>query len=112
MHCILTPGLYKKPMLRAIHWHSIIRCGLCLCNSLSQKSFRSSGLKARLLFWIVVCSENDRFSTHVLVKLAEDSEEIIVRMYESFGGRSTAVLHCKIPIQRAVRCNILEQYWP
>jgi len=43
------------------------------------------------------------------VKLAEDSDDIIVRVYESFGGQCTATLKHPAAIKCAVRCNILEE---
>jgi len=43
------------------------------------------------------------------VKQAEDSEAIIVRLYESFGCRQSAVLSSSLPVVSAARCNLLEE---
>jgi alpha-mannosidase len=42
------------------------------------------------------------------IKKAEDTEAIIVRLYESFGAQQTVRLHSSLPVQSAVRCNLLE----
>jgi len=43
------------------------------------------------------------------VKKAEDTDEVVVRMYESRGTRGEARLHSTLPFQSAVKCNLLEQ---
>ncbi|MCX7803773.1 MAG: alpha-mannosidase, partial [Planctomycetota bacterium] len=43
------------------------------------------------------------------IKLAEDSDSIIVRMYEAHGARGRARLKCAFPFGRAYECNILEE---
>src|SRR5690606_16312513 len=43
------------------------------------------------------------------VKQAEDSDDIIVRLYESHGGRGTAVFRSVLPLRRAALCNLLEE---
>ena len=43
------------------------------------------------------------------VKKAEDSDAIVVRMYESFGCRQSAVLSSTLPVVSATRCNLLEE---
>jgi alpha-mannosidase len=43
------------------------------------------------------------------IKLAEDSEDVIVRLYECHGGRGTGRLRFGWPVRRAVRCNFLEE---
>lgn len=43
------------------------------------------------------------------VKKAEDRDDcLVVRMYESFGGRVHVVLRSCLPIQKALLCNALE----
>lgn len=43
------------------------------------------------------------------VKKAEDRDDcLVVRMYESFGGRVHVVLRSCLPIHKAVLCNALE----
>ncbi|HSV85280.1 MAG TPA: alpha-mannosidase [Levilinea sp.] len=42
------------------------------------------------------------------VKKAEDSDEIIVRLYESYGAQQIVHLRSSLPVQSAVRCNLLE----
>ncbi len=42
------------------------------------------------------------------VKKAEDSDAIIVRLYEAGGTRTHACLHSTLPIKSAIRCNLLE----
>jgi alpha-mannosidase len=42
------------------------------------------------------------------VKKAEDSEDLILRLYESHGGRQTATLSTSIDIQSVARVNLLE----
>jgi alpha-mannosidase len=42
------------------------------------------------------------------VKKAEDSDEIIVRLYESFGARTSAALHIGLNVVEAVEVNLLE----
>jgi alpha-mannosidase len=42
------------------------------------------------------------------IKKAEDSNDIIVRLYESFGTRRKVRLSSSLPVQSAVRCNLLE----
>jgi alpha-mannosidase len=43
------------------------------------------------------------------VKKAEDSRELILRLYESFGGRWPVRLKSSLPVISAVRCNLLEE---
>jgi alpha-mannosidase len=43
------------------------------------------------------------------VKKAEDSDEIIVRMYESFGAQANVSLKVGLPVSGAVEVNLLEQ---
>ncbi|MCY3022315.1 MAG: glycosyl hydrolase-related protein [Planctomycetota bacterium] len=43
------------------------------------------------------------------VKKAEDSDAIVVRLYEAHGARGTAKLACAAPFKKAVFCNILEE---
>jgi alpha-mannosidase len=42
------------------------------------------------------------------IKKAEDSDEVVVRLYETHGARGTTSLRVDVPFTRAVRCNILE----
>ncbi|KAG0163421.1 Glycoside hydrolase, 38 vacuolar alpha mannosidase [Apophysomyces sp. BC1015] len=42
------------------------------------------------------------------VKKAEDSSDVIVRLYEAYGGRANARLVSSLPIKSIYRCNILE----
>lgn len=43
------------------------------------------------------------------VKRAEDSDALIVRLYEAHGARGAAMLSSDLPIRRAFRCNGLEE---
>jgi alpha-mannosidase len=43
------------------------------------------------------------------VKKAEDSDDLIVRMYEARGMRGEAVLQSTLPVRSAARCNLLEE---
>ena len=43
------------------------------------------------------------------VKQAEDSRDIIVRLYESHGSRGRVKLKATLPIRKATRCNFLEE---
>jgi alpha-mannosidase len=42
------------------------------------------------------------------VKKAEDSDALIVRLYDAFGGRGRARLSSPLPVTRACRCNLME----
>ncbi|CAM0138727.1 unnamed protein product [Umbelopsis sp. WA50703] len=42
------------------------------------------------------------------VKKAEDSDCVIVRVYEAYGGRSVGTLHTPLPVSKAERSNFLE----
>ncbi|KAG0297906.1 Glycoside hydrolase, 38 vacuolar alpha mannosidase [Linnemannia gamsii] len=42
------------------------------------------------------------------IKRAEDSDHIIIRLYEAFGGRAQFKLKSFLNVQSVVRCNILE----
>jgi alpha-mannosidase len=42
------------------------------------------------------------------VKKAEDSDTIIVRLYEAFGNQQSVVLSSSLPVESATRCNLLE----
>lgn len=43
------------------------------------------------------------------VKKAEDSDDVIVRLYESHGGRCDVTLTSSLPVKRVTRCNLLEE---
>ncbi|MEO1647046.1 MAG: glycoside hydrolase family 38 C-terminal domain-containing protein, partial [Chloroflexota bacterium] len=43
------------------------------------------------------------------VKWAEDSDEVIVRIYEACGGRSTVTLQTDLTLRAVSRCNLLEK---
>lgn len=43
------------------------------------------------------------------VKKAEDSDDLIIRMYECFNRRSTVHLHCGAAVTRAAVCSMLEE---
>jgi alpha-mannosidase len=43
------------------------------------------------------------------IKKAEDSEAIIVRLYESFGCQQSAILSSSLPVLSATCCNLLEE---
>lgn len=43
------------------------------------------------------------------VKKAEDSDALIVRLYESTGARSRTRLHSSLPVQSVTRCSMLEE---
>lgn len=43
------------------------------------------------------------------VKKAEDSNDVIIRLYESHGGHQTAVLTTSLPFIKATRVNLLEE---
>ncbi|KAG9063638.1 Glycoside hydrolase, 38 vacuolar alpha mannosidase [Linnemannia hyalina] len=42
------------------------------------------------------------------IKRAEDSDHVIIRLHEAFGGRAQFKLKCSLNVQSVVRCNILE----
>jgi alpha-mannosidase len=42
------------------------------------------------------------------VKKAEDSDAVIVRLYEAFGCKQSAVLTSSLPVASVARCNLLE----
>lgn len=42
------------------------------------------------------------------IKLAEDSDALVLRFYEAHGGRGTAKVKINLPVSKAVTCNILE----
>ncbi len=46
------------------------------------------------------------------VKKAEDSDDVIVRLYEARGSHGEAQLSSPLPIQSAARCNLLEDEEP
>jgi alpha-mannosidase len=46
------------------------------------------------------------------VKKAEDSDEIVVRLYEAHGSRGAVRLSSCLPVISAVRCNLLEEPLP
>jgi alpha-mannosidase len=43
------------------------------------------------------------------IKKAEDSDAVVLRLYEAHGARGTAKVKIGVPFTRAVRCNILEE---
>ncbi|HLX64549.1 MAG TPA: alpha-mannosidase [Planctomycetota bacterium] len=43
------------------------------------------------------------------VKLAEDGEALILRLYEAHGARGIAKIVCGLPFEKASACNILEE---
>ncbi|HEX8833487.1 MAG TPA: glycoside hydrolase family 38 C-terminal domain-containing protein, partial [Abditibacteriaceae bacterium] len=43
------------------------------------------------------------------IKKAEDSDDVVVRLYETHGARGTTRLKIDWPVNKAVRCNILEE---
>jgi len=43
------------------------------------------------------------------VKKAEDSDAIVLRLYEAHGARGVARVKCALPFKRAVFCNLLEE---
>jgi alpha-mannosidase len=43
------------------------------------------------------------------IKRAEDSNALIIRMYEAYGGRCVGRLSSVYPVQAAYLCNILER---
>ncbi len=43
------------------------------------------------------------------IKQAEDSEAVIVRVYEAWGGRCTARIKTSLPVRRAALCDLLER---
>jgi alpha-mannosidase len=43
------------------------------------------------------------------VKIAEDSDALIVRLYEAHGGRGPVRLTSPLPVQAVSRCNLLEE---
>ncbi len=43
------------------------------------------------------------------IKRAEDSEAVIVRLYESWGGRCRTTVHTTLPASRAFLCDLLER---
>ena len=43
------------------------------------------------------------------VKKAEESRELVVRLYEAHGTRSRGVLSSSLPVKSAARCNLLEK---
>ena len=43
------------------------------------------------------------------IKLAEDSDAVILRLYECHGARGTARIRVGWPVAKAVRCNFLEE---
>jgi len=42
------------------------------------------------------------------LKRAEDSDAIVLRLYEAHGARGTAILHADLPVERACLANALE----
>ena len=42
------------------------------------------------------------------VKRAEDTDALVVRLYEAHGGRGRARLSIAWPVREAVRCSLLE----
>ena len=61
---------------------------------------------AQPLSFFSVESENLVLDT---VKKAEDSGDIVLRLYEAHGARGKAIIRTAIPFKRAVFCNILEE---
>ena len=43
------------------------------------------------------------------IKRAEDSDAVIVRLYEAWGGRCTTRLRTTLPASRASLCDLLER---
>jgi alpha-mannosidase len=43
------------------------------------------------------------------IKRAEDSDAVVVRLYESWGGRCRARLRTTLPVGRAYLCDLLER---
>ena len=42
------------------------------------------------------------------IKRAEDSDALVLRLYEPHGGRGEALVRLAAPVSRAVRANLLE----
>ena len=43
------------------------------------------------------------------LKRAEDSDAIVLRLYEPYGGRGTTRVRLAVPFARACRANLLEE---
>lgn len=72
----------------------------------SPLHLRSSSAAAGELSWFKVDGDEIIIDT---VKRAEDSDAIIVRLYESSGCRCSTTLHAAATISSAARCNLLEE---
>jgi alpha-mannosidase len=43
------------------------------------------------------------------IKRTEDSDHLIVRLFEMYGARERAVIHCALPLREVVECDLLER---
>jgi alpha-mannosidase len=43
------------------------------------------------------------------IKAAEDSDAVVVRLYEAWGGRCSARIRTTLPASRAYLCDLLER---
>ncbi len=43
------------------------------------------------------------------IKRAEDSDAVVVRLYEAWGGRCRAKVRTSLPVSRAYLCDLLER---
>ncbi|KAF4164131.1 hypothetical protein CNMCM6936_009494 [Aspergillus lentulus] len=81
---------------------------------------RSSGMQAANVFKSIAVTGSQSLILDV-VKRGEDDEDvsrgelpkrsgksIILRIYESLGGRSRGTIHTKFPVKEAWKCNVLE----
>ncbi|QES47179.1 alpha-mannosidase [Streptomyces venezuelae] len=89
----LVPGATIGDAVREGHWLN-----------LPERTLAGAGPVAPLL------TVDDPAVVAEAVKLAEDrSGDVIVRLYESLGGRATAVLEASFPITAAVESDLLER---
>ena len=43
------------------------------------------------------------------VKKAEDSQDMIIRIYEAYGSRGSATLNISLPVKKAYSVNLMER---
>ena len=57
---------------------------------------------------IIFMSEADGVVVEA-VKRSEDGDHAIVRLYETHGARAQASVHCALPIEHIIECDLLER---
>jgi alpha-mannosidase len=75
-------------------------------NASAFKAIRLSGSKSLVLDAIKRGEDDEDVSRGELTK--RRGQSVILRIYESLGGKSRGTIHTKLPVKKVWKCNILE----